>query len=151
MPIPRFRIAVGSVAALVCAVVGTAQVPAAAASGAPGASLDEGKSTPELIDESVKSGEINRSRGDLYLAYAFSDYERVPAKYRSEAPWHGTVPLLRLNQRVARMPSGPQRSEIQQLLKGPVAGNNCGSSTSALGSNIQSRTSSWSTAPSAQA
>ncbi|MGH2554441.1 MAG: hypothetical protein ACRDHO_01825, partial [Actinomycetota bacterium] len=86
--------------------------------------------TPELIERAVEVGSIDRETGTLYLAYALFDYERLPAAYRSEVPWDGTLPLLELKQRARTMDPGPERREVRSLLGtagGPL--DSCGTST----------------------
>ncbi|MGH2724794.1 MAG: Calx-beta domain-containing protein [Actinomycetota bacterium] len=75
------------------------------------------RSTPQLIDAAVGRGDISRARGDLFLAYALGDHRKLPAAYRSDAPWHGTVPLLQLRRRVRTMPEGPERTRIERELE----------------------------------
>ncbi|MDQ4006165.1 MAG: hypothetical protein M3135_07715, partial [Actinomycetota bacterium] len=49
-------------------------------------------STPQLIERAETSGEIETETADLYRAYALSDrWREVPAEYRSDAPWDGTL------------------------------------------------------------
>jgi hypothetical protein len=89
-----------------------------------------GGSTPELIEAATARGDIGRARADLYLAWALgTDWRRVPARLRSAVPWDGTLPLLRLRQRVARMSPGPARSSIGDALTEEAAGSagSCGS------------------------
>jgi hypothetical protein len=56
--------------------------------------------TPELIERAVRRGEISEARGALYLAWAFTAPSRLPDTYVSETPWSGTLPLLRLRERL---------------------------------------------------
>lgn len=58
-------------------------------------------STPSLIEAAVGRGEIDRATADRYLAEAFANPTRLPARYRSSVPWRGTLPLLQLQQRAA--------------------------------------------------
>ena len=67
----------------------SARVPALAPAG----------STPALIEAAVGRGEIGRSTADRYLAYALDNPSRLPATYRSDVPWRGTLPLLALQRR----------------------------------------------------
>lgn len=59
--------------------------------------------TPELIDRAVRHGEISEAQGALYLAWAFTAPARVPDAYVSDTPWSGTLPLLRLRERLTGM------------------------------------------------
>lgn len=82
-------------------------------------------STPELIEAAVARGEISRDLGDLYLAYALFAPERLPARFRSNTPWDGTLPLWELQQRQRARPPSFLRSTIETL-----AATSCGSSSS---------------------
>lgn len=84
-------------------------------------------STPELIDAARASGEIGQDTAYLFLAYALGDYEKLPLPYRSDVPWDGTLPLLRLQEAVKAMKAGRFRTEIMGILSGT-----CGSSVSNL-------------------
>lgn len=93
-----------------------------------------GLSTPELLEAAVEAGQINRVTADIYLARAFSSqglHREIPAPFQSSVPWHGSIPLMRLQQRVAAMPSGPDRTELSRTLV--AAGTStCGSSSGTL-------------------
>ena len=56
-------------------------------------------STPALIEAAVARGEIDRATGDRYLAAALVNPAALPARYRSDVPWRGTLPLLDLQRR----------------------------------------------------
>ncbi len=86
--------------------------------------------TPQLLDAAVARGELDQETADLYLAYALFDHERLPEEYRNSAPWHGTLPLLRLQERTAAMRVSATRMRIEALLS--VA---CGGETVSLPSN----------------
>jgi hypothetical protein len=93
----------------------------------------EALATPQLIERAVRRGQIDRPTGYLYLAYALGAHRRLPAEYVSDVPWDGTVPLLRLRERVRRMGRSPQRQAIQQVLAaspGSCGGTSGTSSTS---------------------
>jgi hypothetical protein len=92
--------------------------------------------TPQLIERAVRQGQLSRGKGDLYLAYAFGP-GRVPDAYRSPTPWDGTLPLLHLRQRLARMQPGPQRAAINGVLQETAFGS-CGGTSG--GSNSFSST-----------
>jgi hypothetical protein len=106
--------------ALVLALLASLSVaPASAAPrepGPPGRAL----STPELLERVVERGRVNRATADLYLAYALADHRNVPDRFVSDVPWDGTLPLLRLQERVKGMPPGPARAAIARALD-PVA------------------------------
>lgn len=90
-------------------------------------------STPQLIEAAVAKGEIDRDTANLYLAYALGDYEQLPARYRSSVPWHGTLPMLQLQEAVKTMKVGPTRTTIERVLTGT-----CGSSSTSLPSTTNS-------------
>ncbi len=78
----------------------------------------KGLATPELIEAARASGRIDPDTELLYLAYALADYEKLPLEYRSNVPWHGTVPLLRLQKSLGEVRSAATRSAIQSMLSG---------------------------------
>jgi plastocyanin len=82
-------------------------------------------STPQLIERAVAAGTLDRSTGNLYLAYALGAHRKLPASYRSDIPWDGTLPLLRLRQGLARETAGSHSAEIRNTLSTSAA-NNCG-------------------------
>jgi hypothetical protein len=90
-------------------------------------------STPQLIEAARTKGQIDGDTANLYLAYAFADPDRLPAEYQGNVPWDGTLPLLRLQESVKRMPAGAKRSAIESMLTG-----DCGSSTGTLPSTTDS-------------
>src|SRR5919106_3725749 len=73
-------------------------------------------STPELLNRAVARGRLDRPTADRYLALAFSDHRRLPDRFVSDVPWDGTLPLLKLRERLARMPPGQSRAAIRQAL-----------------------------------
>jgi Calx-beta domain len=73
--------------------------------------------TPDLLDRAVDRGEVRRARADLYLIYALSGDTRLPARYRSDVPWDGTLPLLHLRRRVQRMDRGAQRATLRSAIE----------------------------------
>jgi hypothetical protein len=81
-------------------------------------------STPELIEEAIRNGEIDKETANLYLAYAISNDPRLPSVYRSEQPWDGTLPLLHLKQELEQMQTGEARSFIESVVT-----DSCGSNT----------------------
>jgi len=93
----------------------------------PDPSNEDQPTTPQLIEAALAKGEIDRDTANLYLAYALADYERVPVQYRSDLPWDGTLPLLRLQEAVQTMTISATRTTIERLLKGT-----CSSSTASL-------------------
>jgi hypothetical protein len=77
-----------------------------------------GLSTPKLIEVALDNGEIDQDTANLYLAYALGDYEKLPARYRSNAPWDGTLPLLHLQEALKTMKAGSTREKIGVMLSG---------------------------------
>src|ERR687892_391829 len=73
-------------------------------------------STPDLLDRAVARGRLDRPTADRYLALAFSDHRRLPDRFVSDVPWDGTLPLLKLRERLSRMPAGHDRSAIAEAL-----------------------------------
>lgn len=79
--------------------------------------------TPELLGRAVARGELDASTADLYLAYALAAPARLPASFRSRAPWRGTLPLLNLRTSIRRDPSDPALATAAGVLdSGPEAG-----------------------------
>lgn len=79
-------------------------------------------STPQLIGKAYIEGQITEEERLLYLAYAIYEYESLPARFRSHAPWEGTFIVGELHE-AANSPSvlcsmSPEvQSEFQRLLK----------------------------------
>src|SRR5919106_4936610 len=90
-------------------------VPAEAAPAPAAVPLGE-LSTPELLNRAVARGRLDRPTADRYLALAFSDHRRLPDRFVSHVPWDGTLPLLKLRERVQEMPPGPARAAISEAL-----------------------------------
>src|ERR671919_2264011 len=90
------------------------------ATAAPSSAPDPSRelSTPDLLDRAVARGRLDRPTADRFLALAFSDHRRLPDRFVSDVPWDGTLPLLKLRERLARMPAGPDQSAIAQALGG---------------------------------
>lgn len=82
-------------------------------------------STPELLDRAVAGGELDPSTAGLYLAYAMADPAKLPASFRSSAPWRGTLPLLNLKNTIRRDPSDPTLASAARVVDagaGPGSG-----------------------------
>ena len=93
-------------------------------------------STPALIEAARRGGEIKRPKADLFLARALGPRWRlVPARFRNDVPWEGTLPLLRLRKRVANMAPGPARSAIVDELSSEAAGS-CGGASAGPGTQV---------------
>ncbi|MEK6752196.1 MAG: hypothetical protein AABZ00_08005 [Chloroflexota bacterium] len=54
--------------------------------------------TPDLIQRAVANGKITEEERLLYLAYALGDYEKLPTRFHSNAPWSGTLIILELRE-----------------------------------------------------
>jgi hypothetical protein len=104
-----------SVIAALCALLLLAAVPALA---------DAKPATPQLIDRAEHAGKLDRSRADLFRTYALAAPERLPAAYRSNAPWDGTLTLLQVRRDLPRLRRA-ERQEIQALLEAQAAGESC--------------------------
>jgi hypothetical protein len=82
--------------------------------------------TPDLIQLAVANREITEEEGLLYLAYAIGDYENLPTRFHSNAPWSGTLIILDLRE-AARSKSvmcelSPfVQSELRRILREGVA------------------------------
>jgi hypothetical protein len=86
-------------------------------SGFAGAGSETRLATPQLLNQAVSRGELSRSRADLYLVYALGGDTRLPARFRSDSPWDGTLPLLHLRRRIQKMPGGANRSQLRGELE----------------------------------
>jgi len=104
--------------------VGALAPTSAAAAGPP--------ATPDLIDRAVREQRIDRDTGTLYLAYALGRPAKLPRAYRSNAPWDGTLPLLRLRAAVPRMRPGPRREEAEDIVSPAASTSNCSSNSTSL-------------------
>jgi hypothetical protein len=106
-----------AIAATVLALASTAILAAAAAQAhharahAP-THVIAGRATPNLIRRDVAAGRITATEGARYLSWAFTAPDRVPAAYRSDAPWDGTVALIQLRQ---LLPTLPQDALARQV------------------------------------
>jgi len=94
----------------------------APAGAAPGEPAQPGRalSTPELLERAVVRGRLNRATADVYLARALGAHRKLPDRFVSDVPWDGTLPLLRLQERVKRMQRGVARAAIREALN-PVS------------------------------
>jgi hypothetical protein len=109
-------------------------VPVAAPSPAAVPGAGRPRALPELLDDAVETGELDRATADLHLARAFAGgtrYREVPSRFQSTVPWHGTMPLFHLKQRLARMPEGATRSKIAETIA-LAATTTCGDSSGTL-------------------
>jgi hypothetical protein len=83
-------------------------------------------STPALIHRAVEAGGISRIEEAQLLTYALSAPTRLPAAYRSDTPWDGTVPLLQLQYSAPSLGRGPAaravRAGIAQITDEPCPG-----------------------------
>ncbi len=90
--------------------------------------------TPELIEAAREAGALDQERAALLLAYALFDYDSLPPRFRSERPWDGTLPLLRLQETLSRLEAGTERTAALRLLSAA-----CGSSSNALPNSTNSQ------------
>ena len=74
--------------------------------------------TPQLINLALENGEINQETAYLYLAYALSDYEKLPAQFQSNVPWDGTLSLLQLQEAIQKFSTEPEILEVESVLAG---------------------------------
>lgn len=74
--------------------------------------------TPELIERAARRGEISEAQAAIYLTWAFTAPDEVPEAYVSETPWSGTLPLLRLRERVAALGDSPTALAARSELRG---------------------------------
>jgi hypothetical protein len=77
-----------------------------------------GPSTPELVERAVRRGDITDAQGALYLTWAFTAPHRVPEAYVSDTPWSGTLPLLRLRERIAALGDSPTALAARSEFRG---------------------------------
>ena len=77
--------------------------------------------TPDLIDRAERAGQVDKSRAHLYRAYAIAAPEKLPAAFRSDAPWDGTLTLLRVRRDLPALRASA-REEISALLAPPGSG-----------------------------
>ncbi|HVL81769.1 MAG TPA: fibronectin type III domain-containing protein [Actinomycetota bacterium] len=103
--------------AVVAAVGAVPAAPAGAATRQPVRSAP----TPQLIAEAVARGEMSRAQGALELARAVLEPERADRRYRSDALWSGTTPLLRAYRMYEDTPDGPERTQMSATFASPVA------------------------------
>jgi Calx-beta domain len=73
--------------------------------------------TPALLRAEVAEGRLRRGQADLYLLYALGGDRRLPARFHSDAPWDGTLPLLDVRRRIGAMDRGPARARLRQELE----------------------------------
>jgi Divergent InlB B-repeat domain len=86
--------------------------------------------TPELIQRAEQAGRLDRSRADLFRTYAIAAPGRLPAAFRSRAPWEGTLTLLKVHRDLPRLRAA-ERREIQALLAPQAASSpSCGTESS---------------------
>ena len=85
--------------------------------------------TPELIERAEQGGQLGRSQADLYRAYALAAPERLPAAFRSAAPWDGTLTLLEVRRDLPTLRQA-EREKIQALLAPQAQGPSCSNESS---------------------
>jgi hypothetical protein len=85
--------------------------------------------TPELIQRAEKAGKLDRSRADLFRTYAIAAPQRLPAAYRSDAPWDGTLTLLQVRHDLPKLREA-ERTQIQALLAAEASTASCDTESS---------------------
>jgi hypothetical protein len=76
--------------------------------------------TPELIEAAQQRGTVSPEQATLLRAYALAAPRKLPAAYRSNTPWDGTLTLLRVHRAIPKLARGRARTEAVQLA-GPSA------------------------------
>ena len=102
----------------------TEAIPLVETTPAPPASLN----TPQKIESARIAGRIDQDQAAIYLAYALRDFQKLPAEYRSEVPWDGTLPLLQLHQ---SLKTSTLRSQTVALVEALLS-NTCDVNTAPL-------------------
>jgi hypothetical protein len=113
----RIRLAIGAVAALMATPSGIAAA--------------REPSTPELIERAATTGRVGHDRATVLLAQALGDPARLPAAYRSDAPWEGTTVITRLRRDVPRIRDKALRDQARKALA-PAQQTGCETSTGSL-------------------
>ena len=134
MPVPRTRRALVAVV-VAMGVTGSLATSGSASPMEPGG-VDR-PSTPILVEQAIRAGHLDRATGYLYIAEAMLRPERVPAAYRSDAPFDGTVWLRALRRALPTLQPGAAKAELEGLLA-PDPGSFCDVlSPSPLPDNVQ--------------
>jgi hypothetical protein len=92
--------------------------------------------TPELIRQAENAGRLDRSRAALLRTYAIAAPKRLPAAYRSDAPWDGTLTLLQVRRDLPKLRAA-DRKEISALLAPQAASSPSCASQSSNQANVQ--------------
>ena len=91
---------------------------------------DAKPSTPELIERAESGGAIGSARAALFRAFALARPARLPARFRSDAPWDGTPVLFSLRRDLPGLRAS-ERREIEALLAAAGPGEDCDTEGSA--------------------
>ena len=89
--------------------------------------------TPELIRSAEKAGRLDRSKADLYRTYAIAAPRRLPAAFRSDEPWDGTLTLLQVRRDLPKLRE-TERTQIQALLAAEASTASCDTESTAQAS-----------------
>src|SRR5215208_4173784 len=89
-------------------------------------------STPELIDRAAGAGRVDRDHATLLLAQSLGDPARLPAAYRSSAPWDGTPVVARLRHDVPGIRDAAVRRRARDTLAAAQADGRCLTSDATL-------------------
>jgi hypothetical protein len=117
--IGRMRIGPGTRRAALLALAPLA-VALALPAGAAAAAAATKPATPELIEQAQQRGEVDGARATQLRAYALAAPEKLPSRYRSKAPWDGTLTLRRIHRALPKLPASRAKSETAALA-GPSA------------------------------
>ena len=71
--------------------------------------------SPELVRQAVRAGKIDKATGLVYLAQALFARDQLPAEYRSDTPFHGTIYLLEIQRGMSAL-SAAQRDQVESLV-----------------------------------
>jgi hypothetical protein len=108
----------GAVASLAMVALAISLVPSPVTASAEPATPRPRPATPELIERDVRRGAITPAQGALFLTWALTAPARLPEIYVSDTPWSGTLPLLRLRERLPALGDAPAALAARAALRG---------------------------------
>ncbi len=118
--------------AVAARLVAVALVPFAVPSAAATVPSNPEPALPVLLERAIARGELDRLTADRYLVAALRG-EPVPEAFGSDTPFHATLELLELRNRLERLPAGPERRSFRDLMHPtPVGTDRCDLSTTPL-------------------
>ena len=112
------RVHRGAVSSLVTVALAASLAPSPVAASAEPEAPRLRPATPELIERDVRRGAITPAQGALFLSWAFTAPARLPETYVSDTPWSGTLPLLRLRERLPALGDAPAALAARAALRG---------------------------------